>query len=264
MRRPSPFTYVFGGFFALLGAIFLTIGSRLLAFGVSVAPFAVAGVAGAAVLMIGGGLVPPLRFRTVFDAAGINSRGVLRTIHLPWPDSRVGFIVAIADVGKGGKRGPVALVEVGAAGHRVRLSAPRLSSQRAEDLRLRLEAEVDAIWAWALARGYARETMPALQGADPHLAQAAPPLVTAPRALPVDRTLLAREPLVLKDQPSWLDWCGLIPNTVILVLLCIVALPAVLGPERMPQAFAGVFREDGTLRRANDRRIAYLTSRGIM
>ncbi|WP_103063318.1 hypothetical protein [Actinomyces qiguomingii] len=40
VRRPSSFTYVFGGFFALVGIMFLTIGSRLLAFGVAVPPLA--------------------------------------------------------------------------------------------------------------------------------------------------------------------------------------------------------------------------------
>ncbi len=50
---------------------------------------------------------------------------------------------------------------------------------------------------------------------------------------------------MLRDKPNWR---GLIPNIVMLLFLCIVALPAVLGPEWTSQAFAGVFREDGTLR----------------
>ncbi|PHP52722.1 hypothetical protein BW737_007635 [Actinomyces ruminis] len=192
-------------------------------------------VVGALSLFLG---IAMLRRRTVFDARGIHSRGLLRTVHLPWPDSRAGFIVVLA----AGERGSVPVVEVGTAGHRTRLSAPRVSSQT------RLEAEVDAIWAWALTRGYARETMPALrarQSADPRAAQAIPSMGAVPRALPVDQTLLAHEPLILKDKPNW---HGLIPNIVILVFLCILALPAVLGPERTPHAFAGVFREDGTLR----------------
>lgn len=198
-----------------------------------------------AILCAGGALflflgIAVLRRRTVFDGRGIHSRGLMRTVHLPWPDSRAGFIVVVTS---SNRRGPVAVVEVGMAGRRVRLSAPRLYSQT------RLDAEVDAIWAWALARGYARESVPALlapQGADPRAVQAAYPGRVVPRTPPVDRALLVQEPLRLKDRPNWR---GLILSIVLLMFLCcVVGLPAVLGPERMPQVFAGAFREDGTLR----------------
>ncbi|MBE6476178.1 MAG: hypothetical protein E7Z95_11570 [Actinomyces succiniciruminis] len=245
VRRPDASSMIAGVVFLFAGLIVFSIVQVLHAVDPEL-PVTVPLCAGGALLLFLG--IAVLRRRTVFDARGIHSRGLLRTVHLPWPDSRAGFIVAIADGGKGGKRGPVALVEVGAAGHRVRLSAPRLSSQRAKDMRLRLEAEVDAIWSWALARGYARETKPALfssQGVGPRNVQNEYPAVPVLRTPPADQTLLAYEPLILKDKPNW---HGLIPNIVILVFLCILALPAVLGPERTPQAFAGVFREDGTLR----------------
>ncbi|MBW3069065.1 hypothetical protein GZ998_06015 [Actinomyces sp. 594] len=232
VRRPAASRMLAGFVFLFAGLMLLYVGYMLHVLDPALLVAVPLCVVGALGLFLG---IAMLRRRTVFDARGIHSRGLLRTVHLSWPDSRAGFIVVLA----AGERGSVPVVEVGTAGRRIRLSAPRMSSQT------RLEAEVDAIWAWALARGYARETMPALQGPGPHIAQAAPPPVTAPRALPVDQTLLAREPLILKDKPNW---HGLIPNIVILVFLCILALPAVLGPERTPQAFAGVFREDGTLR----------------
>ncbi|SDN28306.1 hypothetical protein SAMN05216355_101561 [Actinomyces ruminicola] len=172
MRRQDASSRIAGFAFLLAGPMLLYVGFMLHVLDPGLEVAAPLCAAGTLVLILG---VAVLRRRTVFDARGIHSRGLLRTVHLPWPDSRAGFMVVLAG---GGRGGPVALVEVGAAGHRVRLSAPRLSSRRAKDLRLRLEAEVDGIWAWALARGYARETMPvppARQGADPRAAQAVPP-----------------------------------------------------------------------------------------
>ena len=241
-RRQDASSRIAGFAFLLGGPMLLYFGCMLYVLDPELEVAAPLCAAGTLVLILG---IAMLRRRTVFDARGIHSRGLLRTVHLPWPDSRAGFMVVVTG---GGKGGPVALIEVGAAGHRVRLSAPRLSSSEAKDLRLRLEAEVDGIWAWALDRGYAREAMPvppARQGADPRLAQAIPPPGAAPRALPVDQALLAREPLILKERPNW---HGLIPNVILLVVLCAVALLAVLGPERTPQVFAGVLPEDGTAR----------------
>ncbi|CED90840.1 hypothetical protein [Actinomyces succiniciruminis] len=250
VRRPGAASLVAGVVFLFGGLIVFSIVQTLHAADPE-SPVTVPLCAGGVILLFLG--VAVLRRRTLFDAHGIHSRGLLRTVHLSWPDSRAGFIV-VTDAG--GKHAPVPVVEVETAGKRTRLSAPRLSS------RTRLEAEVDAIWSWALARGYARETMPALfspQGVGPRNVQNEYPAVPVLRTPPADQTLLAHEPLILKDKPNW---HGLIPNIVILVFLCILALPAVLGPERTPQAFAGVFREDGTLRLSSGFWILLVASAG--
>ncbi|AYD90543.1 hypothetical protein D5R93_12000 [Actinomyces lilanjuaniae] len=78
--------------------------------------------------------VVPLRQRTVFDATGIHSRGLLRTRHLPWPCSRAAFVVDVsvrrdhASPSRTGvsRRGAVTVlgrVEVSAGGRRTRLAA---------------------------------------------------------------------------------------------------------------------------------------------
>ena len=103
--------------------------------------------------------------RTVFDATGIHSRGMLGTRHFPWPDSRGAFMVSISSSGRGRSEvsvqvpaEPAPRVPGAAASVRMAtLAAPRLTVRDAEAARCRLEEDLDGIWAWALQRGYARE-----------------------------------------------------------------------------------------------------------
>ncbi|CED90841.1 hypothetical protein [Actinomyces succiniciruminis] len=252
VRRPSPFTYVFGGFFALLGVMFLIIGSRLLAFGVSVPPFAVAGVAGAAVLMIGGGLAPPLRFRTVFDATGIHSRGVLRTVHLPWPASRTAFVINVSERVRSENGGTTdvltATVAVATPDGNVTLAAPRIAAMNPDGLRSRLEAEVDEIWAWARSRGYVREFEAAPDGPiplapTPRYDGPAPASAPADGLSPEDRALLSRDPLIFKPAGSAIR-PAIILCVVYLALAGGMRLLTDLGPRHIP-ALGGRFPESG-------------------
>ena len=103
--------------------------------------------------------------RTVFDATGIHSRGMLGTRHFPWPDSRGAFMVSISSSGRGRSEVSVQVPaepapRVPGAATSVRmatLAAPRLTVRDAEAGRCRLEEDLDGIWTWALQRGYARE-----------------------------------------------------------------------------------------------------------
>lgn len=103
--------------------------------------------------------------RTVFDATGIHSRGMLGTRHFPWPDSRGAFMVSTSFSGRGRSEvsvqvpaQPAPRVPGAAASVRMAtLAAPRLTVRDAEAARCRLEEDLDGIWAWALQRGYARE-----------------------------------------------------------------------------------------------------------
>ena len=52
-------------------------------------------------VVIGVLAVLALRRRTVFDATGIHSRGMLGTSHFPWPDSRGAFMVSTSLSGRG-------------------------------------------------------------------------------------------------------------------------------------------------------------------
>ena len=116
-------------------------------------------------VVIGVLAVLALRRRTVFDATGIHSRGMLGTSHFPWPDSRGAFMVSTSLSGRGRSEvsvqvpaEPAPRVPGAAASVRMAtLAAPRLTVRDAEAARCRLEEDLDGIWAWALQRGYARE-----------------------------------------------------------------------------------------------------------
>ncbi|WP_127842963.1 hypothetical protein [Actinomyces wuliandei] len=88
--------------------------------------------------------VVPLRQRTVFDAVGIHSRGLLRTRHLPWPGSRAeanGYVHGVVPgAGPGVAPGPVvgAVVGTEAGGPGSVRADPSLVSQEPLVLRRRL------------------------------------------------------------------------------------------------------------------------------
>lgn len=171
--------------------------------------------------------VVPLRQRTVFDSAGIHSRGLLRTRHLPWPGSRAAFVVDVSvrrshtstsrtGVPHHGVATVVGRVEVSADGHRTVLAAPRVSASGSQGVRDRLEAEVDEIWAWAEANGYVYGVVP---GAGAYVAPG--PVVGAvagteaggPGSAQADPSLVSQEPLVLRRRlVTWL------PRTVLVVV----------------------------------------------
>ena len=116
-------------------------------------------------VVIGVLAVLALRRRTVFDATGIHSRGMLGTRHFLWPDSRGAFMVSTSFSGRGRSEvsvqvpaEPAPRVPGAAASVRMAtLAAPRLTVRDAEAARCRLEEDLDGIWTWALQCGYARE-----------------------------------------------------------------------------------------------------------
>ena len=105
-------------------------------------------------VVIGVLAVLALRRRTVFDATGIHSRGMLGTRHFPWPDSRGAFMVSISSSGRGRSEvsvqvpaEPAPRVPGAAASVRMAtLAAPRLTVRDAEAARCRLEEDLDGIW----------------------------------------------------------------------------------------------------------------------
>lgn len=98
--------------------------------------------------------------RTTLDATGIHAGSALGSKDFPWPTSRTGLFVRVKIAG--GKAALVAndaqAMLVTPEGRAVQLTGltwmgPSLSSIEAKGM-----AELDRIWGWALARGYARET----------------------------------------------------------------------------------------------------------
>ena len=98
-----------------------------------------------------------LSMRTTLDAGGIHTSSLLGTRDHPWPASRTGFFVrryrGIVMVIISGASATLVTPEGGAVGIHG-LSWMGLSLRRLEAKGM---AELDRIWAWAVARGYTRE-----------------------------------------------------------------------------------------------------------
>ena len=199
--------------------------------------------------------------RTVFDATGIHSRGMLGTRHFPWPDSRGAFMVSTSSSGRGRSEvsvqvpaEPAPRVPGAAASVRMAtLAAPRLTVRDAEAARCRLEEDLDGIWAWALQRGYAREiTAPApvspaygvygvMPGAAPGGAPAmavggapAPVGMPAPSGAPIpaqaDHARVAQEPLVLTSWPG--SWPQVLLMALFVMLFCGFGVYLMIHPDQ--------------------------------
>ena len=207
--------------------------------------------------------------RTVFDATGIHSRGMLGTRHFPWPDSRGAFMVSTSFSGRGRSEvsvqvpaEPAPRVPGAAASVRMAtLAAPRLTVRDAEAARCRLEEDLDGIWAWALQRGYAREiTAPApvspaygvygvMPGAAPGGAPAmavggapamasggapAPVGMSAPSGAPMpaqaDHARVAQEPLVLTSWPG--SWPQVLLMALFVMLFCGFGVYLMIHPDQ--------------------------------
>ena len=207
--------------------------------------------------------------RTVFDATGIHSRGMLGTRHFPWPDSRGAFMVSTSFSGRGRSEvsvqvpaQPAPRVPGAAASVRMAtLAAPRLTVRDAEAARCRLEEDLDGIWAWALQRGYAREiTAPApvspaygvygvMPGAAPGGAPAmavggapamasggapAPVGMSAPSGAPMpaqaDHVRVAQEPLVLTSWPG--SWPQVLLMALFVMLFCGFGVYLMIHPDQ--------------------------------
>ena len=207
--------------------------------------------------------------RTVFDATGIHSRGMLGTRHFPWPDSRGAFMVSTSFSGRGRSEvsvqvpaQPAPRVPGAAASVRMAtLAAPRLTVRDAEAARCRLEEDLDGIWAWALQRGYAREiTAPApvspaygvygvMPGAAPGGAPAmavggasamasggapAPVGMSAPSGAPMpaqaDHARVAQEPLVLTSLPG--SWPQVLLMALFVMLFCGFGVYLMIHPDQ--------------------------------
>ena len=199
--------------------------------------------------------------RTVFDATGIHSRGMLGTRHFPWPDSRGAFMVSISSSGRGRSEvsvqvpaEPAPRVPGAAASVRMAtLAAPRLTVRDAEAGRCRLEEDLDGIWAWALQRGYAREitarapvspayggygVMPgAAPGGAPAMAPGGAPVaggtpMTAPGGVPAqaDHARVAQEPLVLTGWPG--SWPQVLLMALFVMLFCGSGVYLMIHPDQ--------------------------------
>lgn len=207
--------------------------------------------------------------RTVFDATGIHSRGMLGTRHFPWPDSRGAFMVSTSFSGRGRSEvsvqvpaQPAPRVPGAAASVRMAtLAAPRLTVRDAEAGRCRLEEDLDGIWTWALQRGYAREiTAPApvspaygvygvMPGAAPGGAPAmavggapamasggapAPVGMSAPSGAPMpaqaDHARVAQEPLVLTSWPG--SWPQVLLMALFVMLFCGSGVYLMIHPDQ--------------------------------
>ena len=199
--------------------------------------------------------------RTVFDATGIHSRGMLGTRHFPWPDSRGAFMVSISSSGRGRSEvsvqvpaEPAPRVPGAAASVRMAtLAAPRLTVRDAEAGRCRLEEDLDGIWTWALQRGYAREitarapvspayggygVMPgAAPGGAPAMAPGGAPVaggtpMTAPGGVPAqaDHARVAQEPLVLTGWPG--SWPQVLLMALFVMLFCGSGVYLMIHPDQ--------------------------------
>ena len=199
--------------------------------------------------------------RTVFDATGIHSRGMLGTRHFPWPDSRGAFMVSISSSGRGRSEvsvqvpaEPAPRVPGAAASVRMAtLAAPRLTVRDAEAGRCRLEEDLDGIWTWALQRGYAREitarapvspayggygVMPgAAPGGAPAMAPGGAPVaggtpMTAPGGVPAqaDHARVAQEPLVLTSWPG--SWPQVLLMALFVMLFCGSGVYLMIHPDQ--------------------------------
>ena len=199
--------------------------------------------------------------RTVFDATGIHSRGMLGTRHFPWPDSRGAFMVSISSSGRGRSEVSVQVPaepapRVPGAATSVRmatLAAPRLTVRDAEAGRCRLEEDLDGIWTWALQRGYAREitarapvspayggygVMPgAAPGGAPAMAPGGAPVaggtpMTAPGGVPAqaDHARVAQEPLVLTGWPG--SWPQVLLMALFVMLFCGSGVYLMIHPDQ--------------------------------
>lgn len=207
--------------------------------------------------------------RTVFDATGIHSRGMLGTRHFPWPDSRGAFMVSTSSSGRGRSEvsvqvpaEPAPRVPGAAASVRMAtLAAPRLTVRDAEAARCRLEEDLDGIWAWALQRGYAREitarapvspayggygVMPgAVPGGAPAMAVGGAPAMasggapapvgmSAPSGAPMpaqaDHARVAQEPLVLTSWPG--SWPQVLLMALFVMLFCGFGVYLMIHPDQ--------------------------------
>ncbi|AYD89845.1 hypothetical protein D5R93_07025 [Actinomyces lilanjuaniae] len=151
------------------------------------------------------GVVPWGR-RTVFDADGIHSSTFFSHADTAWPDSRAAFTV---NVSRSGRSSWVATMEVPGRRGSIRLVAPRVSADSVQEALVRGEAEVDDLWAWALARGYARETVLQLQGEPDREGRQSD-------SVPVDYDLLRQDSLVFR---AWPRECADVTGRLLLSLL---------------------------------------------
>lgn len=209
VRKPGVSTCIGGALIALAGVLVAVVGIRMAPDpDMEIRYVWLAFWLGVALLLLYAGLTLAVR-RTVFDASGIHSRGLIRRVDLPWPDTRTAFVVDVhessRDTGRGAssRRREVTLtVQVMTPEGTVTLAMPRIlsaSADREAVLRARLEADLDEIWGWALARGYAHEWVPG-ECAPGRLGQG--PQRGSYSGLHADQTLLAQEPLVFKWRPD--------------------------------------------------------------
>ncbi|PHP52720.1 hypothetical protein [Actinomyces ruminis] len=209
VRKPGVSTCVGGALIASVGIFIAVVGIRMAPDpDMEIRYVWLAFWLGVALMLLCAGLTLAVR-RTVFDASGIHSRGLIRRVDLPWPDTRAAFVVDVhessRDRGRGrrSRRREVTLtVQVMTPERTVTLAMPRILSadvDRETVLRARLEADLDEIWGWALTRGYAHERVPG--GHAPGRSGQDPQRVSY-GGLPADQTLLAQEPLVLKWRPD--------------------------------------------------------------
>lgn len=141
-------------------------------------------------------MIAPKRRHAVFDADGIHTRALLRTRHLPWPDSRAAFLVDPAYTSQNGSIEMFVRVPAGkgSSERMVTLAGLGSSSAGVDDGSGWVGDEIDRIWAWALRRGYAREVVSAWTRFPDRAGDDAAPgtgdgLVPA---VPVDRALVSR------------------------------------------------------------------------
>ena len=181
--------------------------------------------------------------RTVFDATGIHSRGMLGTRHFPWPDSRGAFMVSTSSSGRGRSEvsvqvpaEPAPRVPGAAASVRMAtLAAPRLTVRDAEAARCRLEEDLDGIWAWALQRGYAREITARAQAGPVYGGYGVAPgsaTMAAPGGVPAqaDHARVAQEPLVLTSWPG--SWPQVLLMALFVMLFCGFGVYLMIHPDQ--------------------------------
>jgi len=98
--------------------------------------------------------------RTTLDATGIHTGSALGSKDFPWPTSRTGLFVRVKIAG--GKAALVAndaqAMLVTPEGKPVILAGLTWMGPLPNRLEAKGMAELDRIWAWAVARGYTRET----------------------------------------------------------------------------------------------------------
>lgn len=98
--------------------------------------------------------------RTVLDGAGVHVRTLFRRADYPWPTNRTSFFIQIQQSGHTSFGNAAAIVLVAPDGRPVVLPGLRWAGGLPIQLEERGFHEVNRIWAWAMAKGYARQDGP--------------------------------------------------------------------------------------------------------